>query len=214
VLPTTRKSGNHAPRWQLGLVYQSMRMARYGRCSRLRHTRTIPDSLYLSGKPAFFGSNTWPWVDPNTGAVYTLPAKARFERDALALGSCGRWLQGLPNRASISKRPPRKELDGATSACGPHHRRLGEPGMVERSLIGWSLSRALLEHVDAHVVTHVGTAMPAEGGVERGARIHGHRSGAVEIRSNRFGEVVRKWRAWDGRGRLFLRPSPTITSNT
>ena len=30
-------------------------------------------------KPAFFGSNPWPWVDPNTGAVQTLPAKARFD---------------------------------------------------------------------------------------------------------------------------------------
>jgi hypothetical protein len=39
----------------------------------------IPNSLYLSQKPAFFGSNPWPWVDPSTGAVYTLPAKARFD---------------------------------------------------------------------------------------------------------------------------------------
>ena len=40
---------------------------------------TLPDSLYLTQKPAFFGSNPWPWVDPTTGTVYTLPAKARFE---------------------------------------------------------------------------------------------------------------------------------------
>lgn len=26
--------------------------------------RTLPDSLYLASKPAFFGSTTWPWVDP------------------------------------------------------------------------------------------------------------------------------------------------------
>jgi hypothetical protein len=40
----------------------------------------LPDSLYLSGKPAFFGDLPWPWVDP-TGApkVYTLPAQRRFE---------------------------------------------------------------------------------------------------------------------------------------
>ena len=38
----------------------------------------LPDSLYLSGKPAFFGSNSWPWVDPTTGATYTLPAQARY----------------------------------------------------------------------------------------------------------------------------------------
>jgi hypothetical protein len=42
--------------------------------------QTIPNSLYLTAKPAFFGSNPWPWVDP-TGAtkLHTLPAKARYD---------------------------------------------------------------------------------------------------------------------------------------
>jgi hypothetical protein len=40
---------------------------------------TIPSSFYLQSKPAFFGSNQWPWVDPTTGAVATLPAKARYD---------------------------------------------------------------------------------------------------------------------------------------
>ena len=42
--------------------------------------QTIPNSLYLSAKPAFFGAYAWPWVDP-TGLVKlsTLPAKARFD---------------------------------------------------------------------------------------------------------------------------------------
>ncbi len=44
-----------------------------------RTPTAVPNSLYLSQKPAFFGSNPWPWVDPSTGAVYTLPAKARFD---------------------------------------------------------------------------------------------------------------------------------------
>jgi hypothetical protein len=39
----------------------------------------IPNSLYRSSKPAFFGSNPWPWVNPTTGTVITLPAKARFD---------------------------------------------------------------------------------------------------------------------------------------
>jgi hypothetical protein len=41
---------------------------------------TIPPSLYLKSKPAFFGSLPWPWVDP-TGAtkLHALPAKARFD---------------------------------------------------------------------------------------------------------------------------------------
>jgi hypothetical protein len=38
----------------------------------------LPNSLYLSSKPSFFGSNTWPWVDPVTPNLYTLPARARF----------------------------------------------------------------------------------------------------------------------------------------
>src|SRR6185437_1190696 len=38
-------------------------------------SQALPDSMYLSCKPAFFGSDTWPWVDPSTGTVYTLPAK-------------------------------------------------------------------------------------------------------------------------------------------
>jgi hypothetical protein len=41
--------------------------------------QSIPNSLYLTQKPAFFGSNTWPWVDPSTGIPYILPAKARFD---------------------------------------------------------------------------------------------------------------------------------------
>jgi hypothetical protein len=40
---------------------------------------TIPNSLYLSAAPAFFGSNPWPWTEPSAGAVYTLPAKARYD---------------------------------------------------------------------------------------------------------------------------------------
>ncbi|HET9158682.1 MAG TPA: hypothetical protein VFN91_18550, partial [Myxococcaceae bacterium] len=41
--------------------------------------KTLPASLYLAGKPAFFGSRTWPWVDPVSGSVGTLPAKARYD---------------------------------------------------------------------------------------------------------------------------------------
>lgn len=40
---------------------------------------TLPSSLYMPGKPVFFGANTWPWVNPNAGVTYTLPAKARFD---------------------------------------------------------------------------------------------------------------------------------------
>jgi hypothetical protein len=40
----------------------------------------LPNSLYLSAKPAFFGDLPWPWVDPTgTTKVSTLPAQRRFE---------------------------------------------------------------------------------------------------------------------------------------
>jgi hypothetical protein len=44
---------------------------------------TIPSSFYLSSKPAFFGTHTWPWVDPTTGTTYTLPAKYCFEHNLM-----------------------------------------------------------------------------------------------------------------------------------
>jgi hypothetical protein len=40
---------------------------------------TVPNSFYLTSKPAFFGSQTWPWLDPTTGTTYILPAKYCFE---------------------------------------------------------------------------------------------------------------------------------------
>ncbi len=42
--------------------------------------RVIPDSLYLTARPAFFGSNPWPWVIPANGATSILPAKACLEQ--------------------------------------------------------------------------------------------------------------------------------------
>jgi len=48
--------------------------------------KKLPDSLYLTAKPAFFGSNPWPWVDPEAATpaerVKTLPAKARYDAEA------------------------------------------------------------------------------------------------------------------------------------
>lgn len=40
----------------------------------------LPNSLYLTGKPEFFGNNPWPWVEPaGTTKVHLLPAKARYD---------------------------------------------------------------------------------------------------------------------------------------
>src|SRR6267378_3605492 len=39
----------------------------------------LPDSLYLTGKPAFFGEARWPWVDPfGATKLHQLPARSRF----------------------------------------------------------------------------------------------------------------------------------------
>jgi hypothetical protein len=42
--------------------------------------QALPNSLYLASKPAFFGDNPWPWVDP-TGPtkLLVLPAKQRYD---------------------------------------------------------------------------------------------------------------------------------------
>jgi hypothetical protein len=43
-------------------------------------SKSLPASLYLSAKPAFFGNNPWPWVTPEGAQqLYTLPAKARYD---------------------------------------------------------------------------------------------------------------------------------------
>jgi hypothetical protein len=44
---------------------------------------TVPNSFYLTSKPAFFGTQTWPWVSPTTGTTYTLPAKYCFEHNEM-----------------------------------------------------------------------------------------------------------------------------------
>ena len=50
-----------------------------------RTATTLPNSLYLAAKPAFFGSCTWPWVDPiGATKLYTLPARARFDGNTSA----------------------------------------------------------------------------------------------------------------------------------
>jgi hypothetical protein len=45
-----------------------------------RPPQTLPASLYLSAKPAFFGSHPWPWVDPmGSTKLAVLPARERYE---------------------------------------------------------------------------------------------------------------------------------------
>jgi hypothetical protein len=43
-------------------------------------SQTIPKSLYLSARPAFFGNTTWPPIGPDVpGLVKTIPARACFD---------------------------------------------------------------------------------------------------------------------------------------
>ena len=45
-----------------------------------RAAQALPASLYLTGKPAFFGDLPWPWVDPTgQNKVASLPARLRFD---------------------------------------------------------------------------------------------------------------------------------------
>jgi hypothetical protein len=42
--------------------------------------QALPASLYLTSKPAFFGNNPWPWVEPSGATkLFTLPARARYD---------------------------------------------------------------------------------------------------------------------------------------
>jgi hypothetical protein len=67
--------------------------------------RTLPNSLYLTSKPAFFGCRIWPWVQPEAATkLYSLPAKDRFE----GLDPCGNQVEpgaaGAANRRGLSLR--------------------------------------------------------------------------------------------------------------
>ena len=61
-------------------VTQSQRWHGIGGAVGSGKPQAIPDSLYLTAKPAFFGSSRWPWVDPSNGSVSTFPAKYCFEQ--------------------------------------------------------------------------------------------------------------------------------------
>jgi hypothetical protein len=71
--------------------------------------QALPNSLYLAAKPAFFGSNPWPWVDPTgTTKLYTLPAKARFESQPAVRGR----FYTLPPCRVVDTRNPAGPLSG------------------------------------------------------------------------------------------------------
>jgi hypothetical protein len=76
-VPTTYQTQLREGNWDW--VTRSQRWHGIGGAVGAGTPRAIPDSLYLTAKPAFFGSNRWPWVNPSNGTISTLPAKACFE---------------------------------------------------------------------------------------------------------------------------------------
>ena len=61
----------------------------------------IPNSMYLTSIPAFFGNNIWPWVNAATGTTYTLPAKARYDA-----GTPNTLPAAAPAAAALARRTP------------------------------------------------------------------------------------------------------------
>jgi hypothetical protein len=82
-----------------------------------RAPATLPPSLYLRAKPAFFGSTPWPWVDPTGGTkLGVLPARKRFEE---ALGTNSDPDQGSPGKGPGKDNPgkgPGKDNPGKGNA--------------------------------------------------------------------------------------------------
>jgi hypothetical protein len=77
-VPTTYQTQLREGNWDW--VTRSQRWHGVGGAVGSGTPRMIPDTLYLAAKPAFFGSNPWPWVNPSNGSVNTLPAKACLEQ--------------------------------------------------------------------------------------------------------------------------------------
>jgi hypothetical protein len=77
-VPTTYQTQLREGNWDW--VTRSQRWHGIGGAVGSGTPRAIPDSLYLMAKPAFFGSNPWPWVNPSNGTVSALPAKTCLEQ--------------------------------------------------------------------------------------------------------------------------------------
>jgi len=89
-VPTTHQTQLREGNWDW--VTRSQRWHGIGGAAGSGRPQVIPDSLYLTAKPAFFGSNPWPWVNPSNGTVSTLPAKACLEQGKTP--TC--MVQGIP----------------------------------------------------------------------------------------------------------------------
>ena len=84
---TRRRTGRRRPTrgWSAPRTGTGTSTTRRARSTGQRgSTGRCPDSLYLTSKPAFFGSHPWPWVDPTGGCrpgpATTLPAQGALRR--------------------------------------------------------------------------------------------------------------------------------------
>jgi hypothetical protein len=77
-VPTTYQTQLRQGNWDW--VTRSQRWHGIGGAVGSGTPQVIPDSLYLTAKPAFFGTHPWPWVNPSNGTVSSLPAKACLEQ--------------------------------------------------------------------------------------------------------------------------------------
>jgi hypothetical protein len=97
-VPTTYQTQLREGNWDW--VTQSQRWHGIGGAVGSSMPQVIPDSLYLTAKPAFFGSNPWPWVNASNGTVSILPAKACLEE-----GKMPTCMQGGSSDTTGSRRP-------------------------------------------------------------------------------------------------------------
>jgi hypothetical protein len=90
----------------------------------------LPSSLYLPGKPAFFGSVPWPWVDA-TGStkLRTLPAKARYDAGKPFDPPPGGPPPPISAATKLNTLPPCRLVD-TRNAAGP----LGGPALAAGGL--------------------------------------------------------------------------------
>ena len=100
---------NNATRWQASEVPSGISPF----ANAVPASQSLPSSLYLSAKPAWFGSVAWPPIGPDVvggnlaglgGHVYKIPAQVCFE--SVMGGSFGSGLRTFNARNCYSSSPP------------------------------------------------------------------------------------------------------------
>jgi hypothetical protein len=86
-----------------------------------RAPATLPPSLYLRAKPAFFGSSPWPWVDPTGDTkLGVLPARRRFDQ--------GSGASSNPDQSTSNPDQSTSNPDQSTSSPGHSGSAPGQSG--------------------------------------------------------------------------------------